>query len=72
LGPEINNQKVANGTHPFLGGEIQRKSARKRIANGSHNLSKENRKTVSCPYCPKTGDERLMKRWHFDNCKIRK
>lgn len=71
LGPEINNQKVANGTHPFLGGKIQKHSAQKRIADGSHNLLSQNRKKVSCPHCPKKGDERLMKRWHFDNCKLK-
>jgi len=69
LGPEINNQKVAEGTHPFLGGEIQKQSAQKRLEDGSHNLLSKNRKKVSCPHCPKTGDERLMKRYHFNNCR---
>lgn len=25
---------------------------------------------LSCPHCPKTGGSSLMKRWHFDNCKV--
>ena len=33
---ENNRKKVANGTHNFLGGEIQRKSNLKRVANGTH------------------------------------
>ena len=24
---------------------------------------------VSCPHCGKIGQEKVMKRWHFDNCK---
>lgn len=26
-------------------------------------------KNVSCPYCSKEGQNRIMKRWHFDKCK---
>jgi len=26
---------------------------------------------VKCPYCPKFGGENLMKRWHFENCKLK-
>lgn len=29
-------------------------------------------KTVKCPYCEKTGGNKAMKRWHFDNCKKHK
>ena len=31
-------KRVDNGTHPFLGGEIQRKSNQERLADGSHHL----------------------------------
>lgn len=27
------------------------------------------RKQVICPHCQKVGDERAMKRWHFNNCR---
>ena len=29
-----------------------------------------NKKISSCPHCNKRGQERAMKRWHFDNCKL--
>ena len=45
LGPETNykycRERVANGTHHFLGGEIQKK----RVENGTHNLLGENNPT---------------------------
>lgn len=31
-------KRVADGTHPFLGGEISRKTQERRIADGSHHL----------------------------------
>ena len=27
-------------------------------------------KTVMCPHCSKTGGGSMMRRWHFDNCKL--
>jgi len=26
---------------------------------------------ATCPHCGKEGGERIMKRWHFDNCKMK-
>ena len=26
-------------------------------------------RTVTCPHCGKTGNNGIMKRWHFDHCK---
>lgn len=39
---------------------------RKRLdkIKGPHDLA-------TCPHCGKEGGERIMKRWHFDNCKHR-
>jgi hypothetical protein len=31
-------QMIANKTHPFIGGEIQRKRARERVKNGTHHF----------------------------------
>ena len=36
LGSETNNKRVRDGIHPFLGGEIQRKSNQERVKNGTH------------------------------------
>ena len=33
-------------------------------------ISEANKQKVSCPYCGKTGGIAIMKRWHFDNCKV--
>lgn len=71
LGPDTNLKKVEEGTHPFLGGEIQRKTCQSQLDTGTHPFLRENRKKISCPYCLKIGDERLMKRYHFDNCKLK-
>jgi len=27
--------------------------------------------TIKCPYCTKEGNIGPMKRWHFDNCKVK-
>lgn len=29
------------------------------------------KREVVCPHCQKRGGENIMKRWHFDNCKLR-
>lgn len=45
---EIQHKRVKDGTHHFLGGEIQRQSNLKRVEEGTHNFqSKEHRKRVS-------------------------
>lgn len=28
--------------------------------------------TMKCPHCKKIGKSNAMKRWHFDNCKVKK
>lgn len=33
-----NRKRIENGTHHFLGGEIQRKTQKKRVENGTHHL----------------------------------
>ena len=63
LGPENNNKRVADGTHPFLGGEI----SRRRMEDGTHNCLE----THICPHCNKEGKGPVMRRFHFDKCKLR-
>ena len=42
LNPEVGTRSIVNGTHNFFGGEIQRKSNRRRVENGTHHLLREN------------------------------
>ena len=35
---ESNHKRVTNGTHNFLGGEVQRRNARESVENGTHNF----------------------------------
>lgn len=71
LGPEfskiVQRKLVEEGKHHMLGGELQRKVARKRLNEGTHNITE----TIKCPHCSKTGQLVAMKRWHFDNCKLK-
>jgi hypothetical protein len=49
VGPDYNLSKVHNGTHHFLGGEIQRKVTAKRLEEGTHNfqlMTKEERSNI--------------------------
>ena len=34
-------------------------------------MAKKNNSDAECPHCNKTGQYRAMKRWHFDNCKLK-
>jgi hypothetical protein len=38
--------------------------------NIKKSLSAKNRQKITCPHCDKTGDISMMKRWHFDKCRI--
>lgn len=33
--------------------------------------AKKNNIQVQCPHCNKMGNKPTMKRWHFDNCKLK-
>jgi hypothetical protein len=71
LGGEIqrkhNNRRVADGTHHLLSGEIQRQANNERLLNGTHqNLTRH-----CCPHCNQEGTGPIMRRWHYDNCKLR-
>lgn len=46
--------------------EVQKKE----LAKGVHPLQKGNRPKGTCPHCGKEGDLYVMKRWHFDKCKL--
>jgi GIY-YIG catalytic domain len=77
-------ERVANGTHNLLKGsvEVERrhregvyayvnqqttKAIRELLDNGTSHLIQ----TTECPHCHKQGKGPMMKRWHFDNCKLK-
>ena len=87
LSSKLAIQRSENGTHPFLGGEIQRI----RIENGTHNFlsgeiqRKSNQKRltnkthnflshtkISCIYCRSVFSSGMFTRWHGTKCKQRK
>jgi hypothetical protein len=41
-----------------------------KLKNSLANQKPKNK--VSCPHCGAVGGEGIMKRWHFDNCKLKK
>lgn len=72
---ELSKKRVENGTHNFLGGEIQRQTSsklrRKEVEEGRHHfvMNHPSKIKVTCPHCNKIGDKPNMMRYHFDNCK---
>lgn len=82
-GTSLTSDRVENGTHPWLGGEVQRKSNLRRVANGTHPFlgGKIVRKQIDdgthpfvkpwkCEHCGKEGKGTgLYNRWHGTNCK---
>lgn len=59
-------KKVEEGTHNFLGGEIQRNMNKRRLEEGTHTTQKE----WVCEKCGKIGKgSSNHTRWHGDNCK---
>ena len=65
---EKQKQKVLEGEHHLLGGEIQRKSAYKRLSNNNH----PSQIKMKCPHCDKIVDSANYKRWHGDKCKMKR
>lgn len=80
---EQTREKMSNNNWAKINIEKHRDHVRKLGSmNGSMNKSYEHRKKISesmiaqgaqdkvkCPHCSKVGGSRLMKRWHFNNCK---
>lgn len=116
LGGDVQRKRIADGTHHLLGGDVQRKANAKRVKAGEHNfqrigcvseegsvywVTKEEydlnqhihqnsaegkkrlgrttttkqtehyTKRIACPHCAILGNTANMKRWHFDNCKLK-
>ncbi|CAH1615724.1 homing endonuclease [Escherichia phage UGJNEcP4] len=43
----------------------------KQAMKSKQSAKAKSRPTVKCPYCDKIGSNNIMKRWHFDNCKLK-
>jgi group I intron endonuclease len=74
------SEKFKGRTSPMKG-RTQDDSAKKKIAEETKrrwecgelkSSSGYKQDVIECPHCGKFGGEGLMKRWHFDNCKINK
>lgn len=65
LGTIHNKKMIENGIHPFIGGKVQRETAKKLLEKGEHH----SQKTHTCPYCGKIGKSSSMFRYHFNKCK---
>lgn len=74
-------KRVAQGNHPFLNGEISRKTNQRRREDGSLSavMKRTNKRRMEegvhqnllaheCPHCNKTGKGPGFKHVHFDNC----
>lgn len=67
----VQQKRLADGSFHMHQPEMQehmRQKALKEIAEGTHNFVR----VSICPWCSKEGKGPMMKRWHFDNCKMKK
>jgi hypothetical protein len=63
----------ASGSHYVQSEEFSKFMSvvqKRELEKGTHPLQKGNRPTAQCPHCGKVGDAYVMKRWHFDKCKL--
>ena len=67
VGGKLHRELVASGKHHLLSGDIQRRSAKQRIDNGTHQCIVKS----TCPHCGKEGTKLILARWHFDKCKFK-
>ena len=67
-GSSVTADKVKNGTHPFLGGEIQRAAAKLAIENGTSSLLSINSYMWTCHLCGKVGKHKANESRHLVKC----
>jgi hypothetical protein len=84
IGSPYAKKMYDDGTHPFIGGEVQRKSNQERLQNGTHHLlgGEQQRKQLAdgkhssqikwkCSHCGTSGNGSTnYKRWHGNKCKM--
>ncbi len=76
-------KKISENNWAKTAPEVQRKHsaeiAKSRIRTVEENLKiseslkgrSSPKRDVTCPWCNKVGKDNIMRRWHFDNCKIK-
>jgi hypothetical protein len=66
------NKGLASELNPLTGRPRPERTPEwsQRISEGNKGV-KRPRPKVQCPHCGKVGDQSLMTRWHFDNCKVK-
>ena len=52
-------------------GKIPSEETKKKMSEANKGKSKK-QKNIECPHCFKIGSANNMKRWHFNNCKLKK
>jgi|APSaa5957512576_1039674.scaffolds.fasta_scaffold39312_2 hypothetical protein len=52
-------------------GVVLSDETKKRISASKKGKPIKKHDIIKCPYCNKTGGQGSMKRWHFDNCKMK-
>jgi hypothetical protein len=66
ISKKVQQRRVEDGTHPFLGGDMQRHHAIRRVQDGSH----PGKIKWTCDHCGKLGSGITnFVRWHGNNCK---
>ena len=65
-GSNLQKDRVKNKSHNLLKRKDGSSITSDQLKNGTHN----SQKIYTCPHCNKIGKGILMKKWHFENCKL--
>lgn len=61
------------GDKSYMVGKAKSEEIKKKISDATsgenHYMFGKKQPIVVCTHCGKSGGERAMKQWHFDNCK---
>jgi hypothetical protein len=66
----IMSQRKKGKTYEEIMGAEKAIEMRRRRREEQLGLIKGPQATTTCPHCNKTGGQGIMKRWHFDRCKL--
>ena len=63
----VHSEEVRKKRSDSLIGHVQSEESKRKMSE-----TKKSTSPVLCPHCGKSGYVSIMKRWHFDNCKMKK